>query len=153
MCQDYDGITEAAQRFYAHMQAKVFYAVTSHTPAEIQVTRIRADARDLGLQTWPKDKIRQQDALVAKNVLAPAELTELNRVTVILLDIFEDQLDIGKLTRMAEAEALLDTQLKQLNRPVLTHGGRISRPDADRHVKTQFRLFDKQKETGAPERG
>jgi hypothetical protein len=99
----------------------------------------------MGLHTWPKDEIRQQDALVAKNALAPAELTELNRVTVILLDIFEDQLDIGRLTKMGEAEALLDAQLKQLNRPVLRDGGRISRADADRHVKEQFKLFYKQR--------
>ena len=46
---------------------------------------------------------------------------------------------------MVEAEALLDAQLKQLNRPVLTRGGRISRADADRHVKAQFKSFDKQR--------
>ena len=54
MCQDYDGTTEAAQRFYAHMQAKIFYAVTSYTPAEIQVARIRADAPNLGFRPGPR---------------------------------------------------------------------------------------------------
>lgn len=99
----------------------------------------------MGLQTWPKDEIRQQDALVAKNVLARAEITELNRVTVILLDIFEDQLDIEKLTRMAEAESLLDAQLKQLNRPLLRHGGQVSRTDAERHIKTQYKTFNERR--------
>jgi hypothetical protein len=42
---------------------------------------------------------------------------------VILLDVFEDQLDLGKISTMGEVEALLGAQLKSLNRQVL-RGGR-----------------------------
>ena len=128
MCQDYDPRSEAARAFYTKTQAKLFYAVVNHTPSEIVARRADATAPEMGLRTWPKDEIRQQDALVAKNYLGPAEITELNRLTTILLDIFEDQLDIGKLTTMAEAGELLDNQLKGLNRLVLTHGGKMSHP-------------------------
>jgi hypothetical protein len=34
LCQDYDGSSEAARSFYQRVQAKLVYAVTSHTPAE-----------------------------------------------------------------------------------------------------------------------
>jgi hypothetical protein len=145
MCQDYDGSSEAAQKFYAHMQAKLFWAVTSMTPSMLLVDRIDAKAPDLGLRTWPKDEIRQSDALVAKNVLAESEVRELNRLTTILLDIFEDQLELGRLTLMAEAERLLDDQLKRLGRPVLTGGGRVSRRDAEAHVKAQYKVFDERR--------
>jgi len=35
MCQDYDGESDAWRDFYMKTQAKIVYAVTSHTPAEI----------------------------------------------------------------------------------------------------------------------
>ncbi len=44
----------------------------------------------MGLRTWPNDNIRKQDAIVSKNYLADGEIRELNRLTTILLDIFED---------------------------------------------------------------
>ena len=145
MCQDYTGASEAAQKFYARMQAKLFWAVTSMTPSMLLLDRVDADAPDLGLRSWPKDKIRQSDARTAKNVLTEPEVRELNRLTTILLDIFEDQLELGRLTLMAEAERLLDDQLKRLGRPVLDHGGRASSKDAERHVKAQYKRYDERR--------
>ncbi len=87
----------------------------------------------MGLQTWSHDNIRKQDVNVAKNYLMEPEITELNRLTTILLDIFEDQLDIGRLTMTADAERLLDHQLTSLNRQVLRRGGKIKSSDAKRH--------------------
>lgn len=142
MCQDYDGRSETARDFYRRTQAKLFYAVTMRTPSEILIGRADAKAPNMGLQVWPKDDIRQQDALVAKNYLAPAEMTELNRLTTILLDIFEDQLDIGKLVTMDQASALLDQSLRNLNRQVLQHGGQISHDRAEASAKSAYRRFD-----------
>lgn len=142
MCQDYDGSSEMAREFYRRTQAKLFYAVTMRTPSEIMIGRADAKAPNMGLQTWPKEQVRQQDALVAKNYLAPAELTELNRLTTILLDIFEDQLDIGKLVTMAQAGKLLDQSLRNLNREVLQHGGQISHDRAEAQVKSEYRRFN-----------
>jgi hypothetical protein len=60
------------------MQAKLFWAVTSHTPSEILYTRATADAPNIGLKTWVKEDIRQSDATVAKNFLSGSEIKELN---------------------------------------------------------------------------
>ena len=76
-----------------------------------------------------------------KNYLAEAEIKELNRLTTILLDIFEDQLDIGRLKTMAEATALLENQLKQLGRLVLRSGGRVSMAAAKTHAETEYEKF------------
>lgn len=149
MCQDYNEKPQAWRIFYTHMQAKLMWAVTSHTPSEVVVKRADGEAANLGLRTWPKDNIRQADALVAKNYLSEPEVRELNRVTTILLDIFEDQMSIGKLTLMAEAEALLDRQLKSLNRPLLTHGGTVSAETAKDHAKRHYAVY---KETLKAER-
>ena len=143
MCQDYDPQSESAREFYQHMQAKLFWAVTSRTPSMIISERANAATPNMGLRTWPKSEIRQQDTLVAKNYLAEAEIKELNRLTDILLSIFEDQLDIGKLTLMAEASTLLERQLRNLNRSVLRHGGTVKHSTAERVAKAAYTKFDK----------
>ncbi len=145
MCRDYDPQAEVSREFYTRMQAKLYWAVTSSTPSMILKSRADASAPNMGLRTWPKDEIRQTDALIAKNFLGDSELRELNRLTTILLDIFEDQLDIGRLTLMAEATQLLDAQLKGLGRQVLRHGGTVSHTDAEAHTKAEYRKFDERR--------
>ena len=141
MCQDYDGASDAWREFYQHTQAKLLYAVTSQTPAEIIDARADANHPDMGLKTWPKDNIRKQDALVSKNYLADGEVRELNRLTTILLDIFEDQLDIGRLVAMNDARTLLDQQLTNLSRSVLRHGGRVKMEDAKAKAEREYDRF------------
>ena len=141
MCQDYDGKSYEWHEFYRNTQAKLVYAVCSDTPAE--VVRHRADARQpyMGLQTWPNDNIRKSDVAVSKNYLAEREVRELNRLTTILLDIFEDQMDIGKLKLMREATNLLDTQLRGLGRVALNSGGSVSMDDAKAHAEREYAKF------------
>jgi len=141
MCQDYDGHSEAWHEFYKNTQAKLIHAVSSNTPAEI--LKNRADAREpnMGLMTWPNDNIRKADVSVSKNYLAQAEIRELNRLTTIMLDIFEDQLDIGRLKTMAEASALLDQQLGSLGRVVLRTGGRVSMTSAKEHAEREYEKY------------
>lgn len=142
MCQDYEPNSPVALQFYQRTQAKLFYAVVNHTPSEVLGERADASAPDMGLQSWPKDQIRQVDAIVAKNYLTPIELKELNRLTDILLSIFEDQLDIGRLVLMEQASQLLDQQLVSLNRVVLNHGGSIRHEQAEARAKAEYKRFD-----------
>jgi hypothetical protein len=141
MCQDYEGESEACHEFYRNTQAKIVYAVTSKTPAEILRERADASVENMGLQTWANENIRKTDVTTSKNFLAPQEMKELNRLTTILLDIFEDQLDLGKLVLMADAERLLDTQLKQLSRVVLRHGGSVKMVTAKRHAENEYEKY------------
>lgn len=145
MCQDYDGTTEAAREFYQRTQAKLVYAVTSHTPSEIIVARANHKSENMGLQTWQNDNIRKTDVAVSKNYLAESEIKELNRLTTILLDIFEDQLDMGRLVVMGDAQSLLDQQLRQLGRTVLRSGGSVKASDAKRIAEAQYEKFDQQR--------
>jgi hypothetical protein len=145
LCQDYDGTTEAAREFYQRTQAKLVYAVASSTPAEIVATRADHKSENMGLKTWPNDNIRKTDAVVAKNYLAESEIKELNRLTTILLDIFEDQLDMGRLVVMRDAQVLLDQQLHQLGRTVLRSGGSMKASDAKRIAEAQYEKFDQRR--------
>jgi len=141
MCQDYDGHDQTARTFYQQTQAKLVYAVTSHTPSEIIHKRANYKADNMGLSSWPNVNIRKADVKVAKNYLAESEVRELNRLTSILLDIFEDQADLGKLIIMADAVKLLDNQLSSLNRVVLRSGGRISSAAAKTSAENHFEKY------------
>jgi hypothetical protein len=145
MCQDYDGSTAVAREFFQRTQAKLVYAVTSHTPAEIVSERADCDAPDMGLRTWTADNVRKQDVTVSKNYLTEAEVKELNRLTSILLDIFEDQLDIGRLVLMEEARQLLDRQLQNLGRAVLRGGGSVSADQAKARAEARYEEFDRRR--------
>ena len=142
MCQDYNGSEETSRQFYQYTQAKLVYAVASLTPSEVVHDRADHRAENMGLQNWPNDNIRKQDVTTSKNYLAQAEIKELNRLTEILLGIFEDQLDLGRLVTMADARRLLDDQLRNLGRVVLTGGGRIAHEAAQRKAHAEYQKFD-----------
>ncbi len=141
LCQDYDGQSDEWQTFYRNTQAKIVYAVCSKTPAEVLQAPADAGRPSMGLTSWPNANIRKSDVAVSKNYLADAEVRELNRLTTILLDIFEDQIDIGRLKLMQEADVLLDAQLTNLGRSVLHHGGSVAMTDARRHAEREYTKF------------
>ncbi|MGM4988762.1 RhuM family protein [Tardiphaga sp. 841_E9_N1_2] len=145
MCSDYDGKSPVWHEFYAHTQAKLMYAVTTHTPSEMVISRANAGHENMGLRAWKGDHVTQADVDVSKNYLVESELREFNRLTVILLDIFEDQLDIGKLRTMAEVTALLDNQLRSLSRVVFRGGGSVKTSQAKAHAFEQYREFNEKR--------
>jgi hypothetical protein len=142
LCSDYDPKSQAWIDFYSHTQAKLMYAVTTHTPSEMVISRANADHENMGLRTWKGDHVTQADVDISKNYLAEGELREFNRLTVILLDIFEDQLDLGKINTMVEIEILLDNQLRSLSRQVLRGGGSVKAAQAKNHALEQYRVFN-----------
>jgi hypothetical protein len=142
LCQDYDPASSASREFYSRMQAKLYWATVSATPAMVLKDRANAAHPNMGLISWSKQEPLKADAVIAKNYLASPELRELNRLTTILLDVFDDQLEIGRLTMMSQASDLLDKQLSGLNRLVLKHGGNISHDAAERHVDKEYKTFD-----------
>lgn len=145
MCQDYDADSPTWRDFYTKTQAKIVYAVTSHTPAEIVQARADADRPDMGLTAWPNDNIRKSDVTISKNYFGDGEIRELNRLTSLLLDIFEDQAAIGRLIMMQDVRQLLDQQLRMLGWVVLTHGGGVSASDARRHAEQEYTRYTTQR--------
>lgn len=141
MCQDYEGSPKQARDFYARIQNKLLWAVASYTAPEL--IRVRSDANEpnMGLQTWPNQNIRKADVTVAHNYLAEPEIREKNRLTVMLLDFFEDRVDIGKLTLMSEAELELDRFIEFNDRVVLRGKGKTKRTAADKHAHSEYEKF------------
>ncbi len=145
MCQDYDPKSVHWSEFYKTTQAKLIYAVTTNTPAEIIYARSDASKPDMGLTNWQHDNIRQTDVTISKNYLAEGELRELNRLTSIILDIFEDQFDLGRISTMLEVEQELDSRLASLGRAVLRGGGSVRKAVADERAKEHFAAFKEAK--------
>jgi hypothetical protein len=145
LCSDYDGRSESARAFFAALQNRLLWAVTSLTAPEIILSRADAAQVNMGLTNWPKTEIRKQDVAVAHNYLAEAEIREKNRLTVMLLDFFEDRLDQGRLTTMDEAGAKLVEFLKFNERPVLEHKGKVTRQAAKSHAEAQYGIFAEQR--------
>ena len=145
MCQDYEGQSPRWQEFYRNTQAKLVYAVCSDTPAEVIAKRADASEPNMGLQSWPNENIRKADVTISKNYLGESEVRELNRLTTMLLDMFEDQVELGRLTLMQEVTAFLDNQLRTLGRVVLQHGGKVKMTAAKRHAENTYAAFDKQR--------
>jgi len=145
MCQDYNGSEQQSRAFFQRTQAKLIYAVVSRTPSEIVYERADSRADNMGLQTWPQDNIRKADVGIAKNYLTAAEIKELNRLTTILLDIFEDQLDMRRLIVMQDAADLLEKQLASLNRAILRQGGAVSADSARKKAQMEYDQFNRRR--------
>jgi hypothetical protein len=58
-----------------------------------------------------------------------------------LLDFFEDRVDIGKLTTMAQAEIELNKFIQFNDRALLSGKGHMSRLKADKHAQLQYTTF------------
>jgi hypothetical protein len=145
LCQDYDPSSQSARDFYSAMQNKLLWSICSKTAPELIFERADATQPNMGLQTWPNPNIRKSDATIAHNYLAEPEIREKNRLTVMLLDFFEDRLDLGKLTMMSDVNAELDRFMRFNDRAVLMGKGSISRLDADKKATEQYDLFAAQR--------
>lgn len=141
LCQDYDPQSDDWRHFYARMQNTLLWAVCQMTGPEIIKSRADAGSENMSLTNWPNDNIRKADVTIANNYLGEAEIKAKNRLTVMLLDYFEDQADQRRLVTMAEAEAKLAEFVKFNQRPLLTHRGSVKREAANEHAEEQYRLF------------
>ncbi len=142
MCRDYEPGSPVAQQFYQRTQAKLVYAVVNATPVEIINARADHNRDNMGLQTWAKEDIRKADVAVSKNYLAEPEIRELNRLTTILLDILEDQMELGRIAAIEDVNRLLEAQLTSLGRTVLRSGGSVSSETATLRAEQEYRKFN-----------
>jgi len=142
---DYDSKSDQAQLFFKKVQNKMLWAVTGHTAAELIVERSDPALPHMGLTSWNGNRVRQQDATIAKNYLAQPEIEELNRIVVMYLDHAEDQAKRRKAMTMAEWEQKLDAFLTFNERDLLDHAGKISAQVAETLALDRYEEFDKKR--------
>lgn len=139
---DYDGKTEAAERFFAKVQNKMLWAVTGHTAAELIAARADATQPNMGLTSWKGRRVRQGDVTVAKNYLQQPEVDALNRIVVMYLDYAESMAERRKAVTMREWSEKLDAFLEFNERDVLKNAGRISAEIAERLAVESYAQYD-----------
>ena len=138
---DYDPRAEASQLFFATVQNKMHWAAHGHTAAEVIVARADAGQPNMGLKTWPGDRLRKGDVAVAKNYLNEQELGELNLIVSLYLDFAELQARGRRVMTMGDWIAKLDDFMRISDREILTHAGHVSHEAALERAEGEFEKF------------
>jgi hypothetical protein len=138
---DYDPQVTQSQLFFATVQNKMHWAAHGHTAAELVVQRAKALAPNMGLTSFPGERVKLEDAKVAKNYLSAEELEALNRIVTAYLEFAELQAMNRRPMTMADWIVKLDDFLRLSERDILTHAGRISQDQAADHARREFEKF------------
>ena len=139
---DYNGTSETARAFFATIQNKLIFAVTGSTAAEIVLQRSDTRSSSMGLTTWPGDRVRKGDVVIAKNYLTESEIAGLNRLTTMFLDFAEDRAQRRRPTLMTEWVAQTDRFLAFNERDVLNGAGTVSASAMKAVAAERYAEFD-----------
>ena len=144
LSEDYDA--GAAATFFAAIQNRMLYAVTSMTAGELIRDRGDATAPNMGLTTWKGAgagrPVRKGDVGTAKNYLAEAEVSELNLIVETFLNTAELRAKRRRTMRLADWEAVLDGFLQGNDLPRLQGAGGITAAEAKRLAHDRYAAFD-----------
>jgi len=153
LSSDYDPSWSETTRFFQHIQNKLHFAVTKLTAAEIIAQRADASVLNMGITTLDTNSIKSTDVTVAKNYLSEEEIDELNRIVVMWLDYAEDQAKRKQRVFLKDWESKLDAFLEFNERDVLQNFGKISKKEAEKKAKEEYRKFAAQRRAGKEEQG
>ena len=138
---DYDPRAEASQAFFATVQNKMHWAAHGQTAAEVIAARADAGKPNMGLATWPGNRLRKTDVAVAKNYLNEKELGDLNLIVSLYLDFAELQARSRRVMTMRDWIAKLDDFMRISDREILTHAGNVSHEAARARAEAEFVKF------------
>lgn len=146
LSEDYDARSPAVNTFYATIQNKMLYAVSSHTAGELIRARANPDKPNMGLTTWKQaDKgkpLRKSDVGTAKNYLGEAEIHELNLIVETFLNTAELRATRRQTMRLADWEDVLDSFLTSNELPKLDGAGSITSRQAQTIAHERYETFD-----------
>lgn len=141
---DYDKNSEETKNFFATVQNKLHFAITSQTAAELIYSRVGSAKKNMGLTNWknsPNGKIRKSDVAIAKNFLNEDELNQLNRIVTMYLDYAETQANKRIAMGMKDWISKLDAFLKFNEKEILTNAGKVSAEIAQVFAENEFEKF------------
>jgi hypothetical protein len=148
---DYDKDSDESRRFFAKLQDKFHYAVTSETACEIIIHRADHRKPQMGLQTFKGDKPQLSDATVGKNYLEHDELYVMDILSEQFLLYAESKAMRGQQMTMKELSDKFDELLKVNGYPVFrSYDKGYLRERADRHAKVEFALWSRGLTTQRP---
>ncbi|MFA6917868.1 MAG: virulence RhuM family protein [Candidatus Gracilibacteria bacterium] len=138
---DYNPSAGQAKEFYATVQNKFHYAITGQTAAEIVVTRIDGKKENMGLTNWKGNKVKREDAEIAKNYMLEKELKQLYLLVEQFLSFAELQISLERPMYMADWKKKLNEFLKLNELKILEGKGKISHEEMEKVVKKEMQKY------------
>ncbi|MBQ9210965.1 MAG: virulence RhuM family protein [Clostridia bacterium] len=143
---DYAADSETAYHFYATIQNRFHYAITSQTAAEIVYTHADHTKEHMGLTNWknaPDGRILKSDVSIAKNYLDEKQIRQLERAVTGYFDYIEDLIERENTFTMEEFEQSVNAFLEFRQYRILKDNGRISHKDALMKAHQEYEIFNK----------
>ena len=143
---DYNNNTTIAKDFYATIQNKFHYAITSKTAAEIIYLNADHKKENMGLTTWknsPDGRILKTDTTIAKNYLQEKEIKKLERTVSSYFDYIEGLIERENTFTMAQFAESVDKFLTFNEYKILPDNGKISAIEAKEKAEQEYDIFNK----------
>ena len=143
---DYDKTAEVTKRFYATVQNKFHYAITTQTAAEIIYDRAEKSKAHMGLTTWknaPDGRILKSDVAIAKNYLEEKQIRQLERAVTGYFDYIEDLIERENTFTMEEFESSVNEFLAFRRYDILPDNGKVSHKRALEKAYSEYEEFNK----------
>ena len=143
---DYDRNSKITQEFFATVQNKFHYAITSQTAAEIVYYKADSTKEHMGLKTWagaPNKRILKSDVSIAKNYLNEEQIRRLERTVTGYFDYIEDSIERENTFTMEQFAASVNEFLAFRKYQILPDKGSISHEQAKAHAEAEYDKFNK----------
>jgi hypothetical protein len=141
---DYDKNSEETKEFFAMVQNKLHWAITSQTASEIIYSRANHEKENMGLTNWknsPNGRIRKTDVVIAKNYLEEKELKTLNRIVTMYLDYAEHQAQRQISMTMKDWSKKLNAFLEFNEHEILQDAGKVTAQIAKEFAISEFEKY------------
>ena len=143
---DYSHDSEIAYHFYATVQNKFHYAITSQTAAEIVYSKANHTKEHMGLTTWknaPDGRILKSDVGIAKNYLSEKQIRQLERAVSGYFDYIEDLIERENVFTMEEFEKSVNAFLEFRQYKILPDNGKVSHKQALDKAFGEYDIFNR----------
>lgn len=138
---DYNPRSEESIQFFKIVQNKLHYAAHGHTAAEVIYERADSEKPFMGLTSFAGELPALKDIGIAKNYLKEDELKILNNLVSGYFDLAEINAIEHKPMYMSDYVEQLDSILTSGNRKLLEGPGKVSRDQAMKKAKTEYRKY------------
>jgi len=138
---DYDPKASETAEFFKIVQNKLHFAAHGHTAAEVIAQRADSTRPNMGLTSFPGDRVRKADVSVAKNYLDAPELTKLNTLVSAFFDAAEFRAQNREPTYMKDWLSHLDRLITALDARTLAGAGTVSRKQALAKAEGEYETF------------
>lgn len=143
---DYDKDATVTHTFYATVQNKFHYAITSQTAAEIIYDNADASKEHMGLTTWknaPDGRILKSDVSIAKNYLDEKQIRRLERAVSGFFDYIEDLVERGNTFTMNEFAKSVNEFLEFRRYDILNGSGLVSAANAKKKAESEYDEYNR----------